>query len=368
MLLRMTVVAISATLVALVCEAALSWLAPIGDPFVTNNPSLNLLLHPNPEWMPNMLSPARFTTDEQGFRVSHPIDYRDKPPRTFRVFLIGGSTTENLYIDDSRTFGAILERRLNETLRPADRSAEVINAGRGGTGSADHFYLARQVVAYQPDVIVYLLGVNDMVPYLRNGFQPFASETKARLRSWLLTSQLGRRAYVLFRVSSAAGQIIRDPTGAFLVPSRAQSQRAPLKPMPDAARKVSDAYRHNIRLLFELHRRYRLPAVFMTQPALWHADMRSDLEQLVATTPGGGAPFRYSTGGLDALMNAYNDVLRTEVATEPLASLADLARLLRKDDTTFYDDVHFTDAVQETIADILFSSLRQSGLISPLEK
>jgi lysophospholipase L1-like esterase len=363
MLLRTMVFVVSATLAALVCEAALWVFAPIGNPFVTNSPSLDLVLQPDPQLMPNMVSPARFTTDEKGFRVSHPIDYGKKPEGVFRVFLIGGSTTENLYIDDSRTFGALLERRLNEALRPAGRTAEVINAGRGGTGSADHFYLAWEVVSYEPDVIVYLLGVNDMVPYLRSGFHPVASRMKARLRSWLFASQLGRRAYVLFRLGSASGRVTRDPTGAFLVASRAEHQRAPLKVMPDTARIVPDAYRQNIRLLLGLQRRYGRPAIFMTQPSLWQADMPPELERLVAATPGAGASFRYATGDLAALMDAYNDVLRTEVAGEPLAHLVDLARLLPKDDTAFFDEVHFTDAVQGRIADVLFSALRQPGLL-----
>jgi lysophospholipase L1-like esterase len=358
MWMRTIVAAVATALTALVCEAALWALAPIGNPFVTNSPSLRLVLHPDPQLMPNMVSPARFTTDERGFRVSHPIDYREKPQGAFRIFLIGGSTTENLYIDDERTFGAILERRLDAVLRPAGRTAEVINAGRGGTGSGDHYYLAREVLAYQPDLVVYLLGVNDMTPYLTTGFQPAVSEWKARLRSWIVASQLGRRAYLLFRVGSADVRITRDATGAFLVRSRAESQQAPLVPMSEEAKRVSPAYAHNIRLLLALHRRAQVPALFMTQPSLWHADMPPHLERLLATTPGGGAPFRYATGDLDALMDAYNDVLRREVAAEPQARLVDLARLLPKDDTAFWDDVHFTDRVQGTIADILFASLQ----------
>ena len=348
-------------LVMLAFEGALRWFLPIGDPFITNTPSLALVFHPHPDWIPNTVSPARYTTDEHGFRVSHPIRYRAKPSGTFRVFLIGGAETENLYIDDARTFGAILERKLNQVLRPQGRGAEVINAGRTGTVSADHFYVAWRVTAYQPDAIVYLMGGDDMIPYLRNGFGPEATEMNARIRSSLFTSQLVRLGYLLFQ-PTAAGRFM-DESGEHYPKDRERRQRAPVRPMPEQAMEVSESYRNNIRRLLTLHRRQRLPAIFMTQPALWQAAMAPDVEALLTITFNDEAPFRYSPEDLERVMNAYNDVLRTEVAAEPPAHLVDLARLLPKNGATFFTDVHLTDPPQEKIAEVLFAALVGSDLL-----
>lgn len=363
---RSALFATSTLLAALACEVTLRWTSPIGDPFVTHTPHLRMVLQPNPAWMPHTISPARFTTDEQGFRVTRAVRYDVKPPGTFRVFLIGGSTTENLYIDDTRTFGAILERRLNEVLAPRGRQAEVINAARSGTGSADHFYLAWRVVSYEPDVIVYLMGINEMGPYIRNRFSPEATELKARARTWLFRSQLARRAYMAFRVTVASGREMRDSTGATLVAERAERQRAPPQRMPEALKQVAPSYRANVRRVLALHRRERVPAVFMTQPVLWQASLPAELDARLVGPLGDGT-VRYANEELEQLMDTYNDVLREEAATEPVAHLVDLARLLPRDGETFVDEVHFTDPAQQKIADILFAGLMDARLV-PLDR
>lgn len=161
----LAVITILATLFA--CELLLRWFAPIGDPFFSKNaPFISLTLYPDDRFLPHTTSPARFTTDEKGFRVSHAINYARKPANVVRIFLIGGSTTEAWFIDDRNTFGYLLEQHLNQDLTKQGLEAEVINTARGGVASADHYYVAHEVMRYDPDLVIYLMGINDMNPYL----------------------------------------------------------------------------------------------------------------------------------------------------------------------------------------------------------
>jgi hypothetical protein len=197
------------------CEAGLRMFAPVADPFLmTNQPHLNLRITPDPVLLPGTQSPSRFTTDGKGFRVTHPIDYKRKPAHVRRIFLLGGSTTESFYIDDRKTFGALLEGRLNDALRPQGLSVEVINTGRAGTGSADHYYVARQLVDYEPDLMVYLIGLNEMQPYITWHYQPVASGMKGKLRSVVLSSQVLRRLVLWYRLRGSTIKVERSPTGA----------------------------------------------------------------------------------------------------------------------------------------------------------
>lgn len=279
-----------------------------------------------------------------------------------RIFLIGGSTTESWFIDDRHTFGALLEERLNRNLAKQGLEAEVINAARGGVASADHYYVAHEVMRYDPDLVIYLMGINDLTPYLNRGFRFEASETKALIRNALNSTQLSRRAVLLYRLQRYKGKIVRDYTGEERIKARQENAQKPLRPLPAEALTIPESYSHNLELLLDLHRRRQVPAVFMTQPTLWKEHMDQELERLLTSNPG-GLPVRYPPGEMDALMERYNDVMRTSVERAGRSfHLLDLSRLVPKDTTTFYDDCHFNNFGHVQIARLLQRTLLDSVL------
>lgn len=60
-----------------------------------------------------------------------------KAPRTFRIVTLGGSTTQNVEVNDEHTWSAILEAKLQadrEFLQKIGvQTVEVINGGLGGS-------------------------------------------------------------------------------------------------------------------------------------------------------------------------------------------------------------------------------------------
>ncbi len=96
---------------------------------------------------------------------------RRKGPRTFRIICVGGSTTENCYVNDDETYPAQLERLLQK--RCPDLRVEVLNAGLSGYSTA-HTLINFQLnlVELKPDLLVVYQAVNDLMPMSFPDFWP----------------------------------------------------------------------------------------------------------------------------------------------------------------------------------------------------
>lgn len=106
--------------------------------------------------------------DEHGFRRTESVA-KQKPPNTFRVFLLGGSAAHGIssappypvrHIYPDETVDAHLEAKL-EALSDG-RDVEVINAAVTGYQVFQHTaYLTSELLDYAPDLVVFLDGAND---------------------------------------------------------------------------------------------------------------------------------------------------------------------------------------------------------------
>jgi tetratricopeptide (TPR) repeat protein len=86
---------------------------------------------------------------------------KKKPPGTFRIFTLGGSTTYGRPYDNEVSFSHWMELLLNET-NPG-RHYEVINAGGISYASYRVVVLMRELVQYEPDLFVVYTGHNEFL-------------------------------------------------------------------------------------------------------------------------------------------------------------------------------------------------------------
>lgn len=109
-----------------------------------------------------------------GFRRSSEVSVA-KPANTYRIFIMGGSAaygTGGLWphlqrdfavIPNDKTIDAYLEKKLAGQV-PAGMKVEVINAAITSTWTHHHLiYLNQSILKYDPDMVLFLDGFNDML-------------------------------------------------------------------------------------------------------------------------------------------------------------------------------------------------------------
>ena len=110
--------------------------------------------------LPGVKGPNVFTTNNMGFRGDELT--MPKPANEFRIFMVGGSTTECLYLDDSKAITRVLQNELNQ--QPLNNlTVKVYNAGKSGDAIDDHCsMIVQRIVQLQHDMIILFAGINDL--------------------------------------------------------------------------------------------------------------------------------------------------------------------------------------------------------------
>ncbi|HEX7574275.1 MAG TPA: SGNH/GDSL hydrolase family protein, partial [Bacteroidota bacterium] len=145
------------------------------------------------------------------FSPSTSVDYFvvPKPPGTYRIFCLGGSTTVGYPYWYNGSFSTYLRDRLRKLF--PDRSIEVINVGMTATNSFTVVDMARDVVNYEPDLIIVYDGHNEFYGALgiasnqSPGKSWLVSQTYLRLlrvRTFVALRELYNRITGLFRQAS----------------------------------------------------------------------------------------------------------------------------------------------------------------------
>jgi lysophospholipase L1-like esterase len=140
------------------------------------------------EW--SKTTPNRVSINEFGFRGPTPRTL-GKPTRVIRVIAQGGSTTEDIFVDDGRTWPEQLQEKLNARLK-TDR-IEVINMGTSGYTSWNCVKdLKLNGLQLKPDVVVAYHGVNDFRHSLKNlnDLEPIEAYVKYEERETCWLSRL----------------------------------------------------------------------------------------------------------------------------------------------------------------------------------
>lgn len=105
-----------------------------------------------------------------------------KRPGVQRILSLGDSFTIGFEVDYDQTFSRVMEDELNA----AGRRIEVLNAGVSGFGNAEEcLYLERELMKYQPDLVIVSFYANDLDDNVRMRFSH--SKTVAWSRRLMLT-------------------------------------------------------------------------------------------------------------------------------------------------------------------------------------
>lgn len=106
-----------------------------------------------------------FRINSRGLRADREFPY-EKPAGVVRVVAIGDSFTAGYEVELEQCFTSVLEREL----RAAGHAVEVLNAGVSGYSNAEAcLYLERELLRYDPDVVLLSFFFNDLVDNVRAG-------------------------------------------------------------------------------------------------------------------------------------------------------------------------------------------------------
>ncbi|MEX2213289.1 MAG: SGNH/GDSL hydrolase family protein [Phycisphaeraceae bacterium] len=354
-------------LVLLPLEIALTIASRQARPFdsFVNPPGLHRVLEPRR--IKGASPVAVMTTNSLGLRGP---EFSDED--RVRILCIGGSTTECLYLDDTRTWPALLGQKLN-----ADKPGVWVgNAGRSGLNCIDHLTLVRHLPeAWKVDCWLVLCGVNDLnmyrhgtaddrirrsyeltFPYRRPGISSTLQRPLQRnLYTWHLMEKVFQR--IKEKMSDPNRAVAQDREGEWVE----QTLRHLIATTTTAETKDFTAdlqrYRGYLQQIIAEARTRKITVVFATQPTSWSAKPPDDIREHLKALGADEIFFQWQANSALAL-DQFNQVMRDLCKAEGMQCI-DVARVVPPNTECFYDDCHFTEQGAEVVAAHLAGALKE---------
>lgn len=355
------------------------------DGYTVWPPRVDQTVKAKPGLLPGISGPARITTNKYGIRARD-FSFRDD----YRILAIGGSTTECIFLDDTETWAFLLGKKLEDKLRST--RVWVGNVGKSGHTTRNHIEVMEKFVPQLSsiDAVFLMVGINDMSLRLSHGggavrggtAEEFQLETK---KGTFVTipevvdpiyrfPRLRSRIEVLRHRICGCEQVGGDEDSPYVIDAggvqyekwrlHRRLSKKRIRTVPRIADDLN-VFRANLNELIDLAERQNIRVVFATQPTIWHHGMSSHVKSLLWF--GGVGPFQQVAGQpyytVDVLMkviNRYNRVLKT-VCEQRQVECVDLAAIIPRDTTAFYDDCHFNENGARLVADAVAELFLEKG-------
>jgi len=182
----------------------------------------------------------------------------DKPPDARRLFCLGASTVFGDKLPEVEAFPSLLGAKLAD--RAKDVRFEVINLGQNGAAVSDLLLLAREVVRYDPDLLLVYAGHNEFQRYLQEMIETGPQSWSGSGGRWIIEHSACAR---LFRSLFSGGDVSR--------PSRPQrrlystsSVGSHLAAVAKDHRRIEDRFRRSVRGMIDLARAEGVRIAFCT--------------------------------------------------------------------------------------------------------
>ncbi len=199
-----------------------------------------------------------------GMELGMPEPYEDmfevnKSPNTYRIFCLGESTMYGYPYPENATAPRFLKELLTKMF--PEKKIEVINLGIPAVSSAVVADLIKEVMAYQPDLLIIYSGHNEFYGTYGVASTQYISQTRAVVQ---VTMQLRRlRVYCLIRDAIASLRAVfssNKPEGR----STFMAQMAQDKYIAYGSETYNRAkrnYRENLNAVIQISRQHRIPVM-----------------------------------------------------------------------------------------------------------
>lgn len=324
--------------------------------------------------LPGVKSQIEFRTFAGGLR-SLTLSDLGKPAGQLRVLCLGASTTDQATQQVEDTWCGALEQELKLAHPEWKGAFHTLSYGLAGGRALETFvWLSSRLNEIRPDVIVTLMGVNDLVwnggpDYAMRDIDAalaLASSGSSRSFSQLCVaySQLCHRGVLVWRSLRTSkhlqSSVPFEYHSANLPRLRADYRAIPavetIARLPDPIDEFKAATGRLLRLL----RSAGIKGIVLGQPVIWKPQLsREEFEALwfpVNTSKGFVRP---PSAWMHAEMQRYNAAQR-ELADRHSMAFVDLDAIIPKQLDYYFDDCHFTDKGSHAVARAVLPALEHA--------
>ena len=290
--------------------------------------------------IPGISGKQSVTTDSHGFRITKKIDYNDDA--SFRIFAIGGSTTEQVYLDDKRTWTHLLQMRLTGKV---PGNVEVINTGVSGLRAVHHLATLKNVIKYKPDMVIFLMGINDWNWHIKDHFNPPVKKSvllEYRENLLLRKTLVGNVIFIGFsminsRLKANQGPVLTIDNGEYFSKQRNSLARSDVRVFKPE--KVRESYKKTFDEISDTCTQAKIICMFVTQPVGYQDSATDNFKKGFWMTPP-NTSYTLDFSSMNNIATVYNEFLITESEKKGHFS-CDLAGKLLPTVDNFFDDCHF---------------------------
>lgn len=275
----------------------------------------------------------------------------------FRIFCVGGSTTECFYLSDGKDWPALLFKNLKK----AGKNIWVNNAGLDGHSSRGHLILLKNhLLKLKPDMVVFLTGCNDVAAAEINKYEQYHVNNKKR---WLENSEIFN-IWMSWKLNRNAKNMglghtpvdFREWPSADTVGWETESAHSIAKLENNLKQ-----YLQRLRELAELCHKAGAVPVFVNQPSIL-----GDFTDPVSGRYLGNILFQNHCAlvyrkVLDGYNNTLNQLKNYE--KNPPEIIIDAALKMESSSENYYDFFHYTNAGSMKMADIITREIINKKLI-----
>jgi GDSL-like lipase/acylhydrolase family protein len=294
---------------------------------------------------------AKYCRDEHGLRG----DYEDVS--NIGILTIGGSTTNQLYVDDGLTWQARLQREFQQSGRPLT----VVDASVDGQSTRGHIAIfdrwLPKIPSLEADYVLAYVGINDIqVDRAEQWDSMESSETSRRLRYWVMNKSalynLFRTVRGMFKAYNA--KLVHGAGSPYAGREWGRLHRlGDAAPDPGKGPEFEQqliAYEARLKTLVGRIRDFGAKAILVTQPT---AEFRVRDGWIWVPVRSDGVP----EWGPYSVRAAFNRVT-LKACRETGAICVDIVSRVSFADGDFYDHVHNTPAGAKKLGVMLHEALK----------
>lgn len=364
-LAKIIVINISLLAISLLLIEVLFQFYPIADPYeqdkISTRHYFNPVKLPNKKFtfiiedslpgFENYIRNPELTSNNLGFRNSEDIWNVKKQDDEYRVFAIGGSTTECSFLNDGDDWPSLLGDRLN-TLG-LDKTFRVINTGQSGHSLTDNLHLIIQkLIHLKPDLFIVYTGVNDLYGPLSGSDiyrLDLRNAPKDKGRNLFFTDfQIGRRLYYLLKGFKPNVYHMTAQTRQKLLAS--ELRKIPISSFPEGL--DFQLAKRNLEAIIGICETLKIELLIATQAVSWDTN-NEDLDPWQTALYGGK---RFGEGDLGAAMGSLNSELEN-VCNKLNTPVINVQSKLSPTSENFYDDMHFNFSGSKNMSDLIIRYL-----------